>query len=170
MNDTSESASAFAPLPPDPELKRLEPLLGSWTTGEHTQDSVLGPGVSVTSNERFYWLDGGYFLVSTYETMFGNDPAQKGIMYWGYDSATGKFRTLFFSNNGPFTEEGSRYEGQVADGKLIFIGPARFEYALNDDGKIKTNRDGTVSVVWWLRDEDAKWKPWMSNTFTRKAD
>jgi hypothetical protein len=29
------------------------------------------------------------------------------------------------------------------------------------------NPDGTLSVAWWLRDEEAKWKPWMNNTFGR---
>ena len=75
-----QGPSAFAAPPPDPELKRLEPLLGTWATEERTRDSVLGPGVAVTSAETFYWLDGGYFLVQTYETVFGDEPAQKGVV------------------------------------------------------------------------------------------
>ena len=72
--------------PPDPELRRLEPLLGTWTTHDHTQQSALGPGVPVTSTETFRWLEGGYFLVSSYETVFGDEPAQKGVNYWSYDA------------------------------------------------------------------------------------
>jgi hypothetical protein len=160
---------AFEVRPPDPELKRLEPLLGTWRTEDHTRDTVLGPGVPVTSTETFQWLDGGYFLVSTYDTVFGPEPAQKGVMYWGYDSTDRKFRNIFFSNNGPFTEEGNRYEGAVADGKLTFVGPARYQYDLDDDGAIRVNPDGTISVAWWLRDETGRWQPWMSNTFQRIA-
>ena len=100
--------------PPDPELKRLEPLLGTWRTEERTRPSVLGPGVPVTSTETFRWLDGGYFLVSTYETAFGDEPVQKGVNYWGYDAAAQRFRIVFFSNNGPFSEAGNRYAGRVA--------------------------------------------------------
>jgi hypothetical protein len=159
-----------APPPPNPELERLEPLLGKWKTEDHTHDSMLGPGVPVTSNEMFSWLDGGYFLVSTYETVFGNEPAQRGVNYWGYDSDAKRFRIIFFSNNGPFTEEGNRYEGKVAGGKLTFEGPARFQYELDDEEKIKTNPDGTISVAWWLRDENGEWNPWMNNTFTRLND
>jgi hypothetical protein len=33
--------------PPDPELGRLEPLLGTSEADDHTQDSMLGPGVRV---------------------------------------------------------------------------------------------------------------------------
>jgi hypothetical protein len=156
--------------PPDPELRRLDPLLGTWKTEEHTQDSVLGPGVGVTSIEGFTWLDGGYFLVSTYETVFGDEPAQTGVNYWYYDAEAARFRIIFFSNNGPFTEAGNRYEGELGDGTLTFQGPARFQYELDDAGRIKVNPDGTVSVAWWLRDESGRWQPWMNNTFTKVAD
>jgi Protein of unknown function (DUF1579) len=154
-----------AALPRSPELERLKPLLGEWRTEAHSEDSVLGAGVPVTSTEEFYWLDGGYFLVQTYETVFGDEPAQRGINYWFFDAETRKYRIIFFSNNGPFTEEGNRYEGEVVDGMLTFTGPARFEYELNSFGKIKTNEDGTLLVRWWLRDGNGQFQPWMHNVF-----
>jgi hypothetical protein len=123
--------------------------------------------VPVINQEEFYWLEGGYFLVQTYESTFGDEPAQKGLNYWFYDGETNRFHIIFFSNNGPYSEEGNRYEGKVADGKLTFTGPAPFQYELDADGKIKLNPDGTVTVAWWLRDEDGTWQPWMTNTFTR---
>jgi hypothetical protein len=168
--DDNRDPTVGALPPPDPELERLEPLLGKWKTEDHTHDSNLGPGVRVTSTETFSWLDGGYFLVSTYETVFGNEPAQRGVNYWGYDSGAKSFHVLFFSNNGPFTEEGNRYEGRVDGGKLTFEGPARYQYDLDEEGKVKANADGTISVAWWLRDESGNWKPWMHNTFTRLKD
>jgi uncharacterized protein DUF1579 len=153
--------------PPHPELQRLAPLVGSWRTEETTRPSILGPGVRVTSDEAFEWLEGGYFLVSTYETVFGDEPAQKGVNYWFYDAAAERFRIIFFSNNGPFTEDGNRYEGVVAGDRLTFEGPARFEYELDDEGRIRVDDDGTISVSWWLRDEAGAWQPWMRNTFRR---
>ena len=167
MADHETYQPAFAVPPPDPELRRLVPLIGTWKTAEQTKDSVLGPGVPVRSTETYSWLEGGYFLVSIYETVFGDEPPQKGVMYWGYDSQARRFRNIFFSNNGPFTEDGNRYGGAVADGKLTFTGPARFQYELDADGSIKVNSDGTISVAWWLRDEDGEWRPWMDNTFTK---
>jgi Protein of unknown function (DUF1579) len=165
-HDTTEQ-SAFAAPPPDPELRRLEPLVGRWRAEEQTNDSVLGPGVPVASTESFYWLDSGYFLVSTYETVFGDEPAQSGVNYWGYDSEAKRFRIIFFSNNGPFSEDGNSYQGEVAGRTLTFEGPARFQYELDDEGRIKLNRDGTLSVAWWLRDANGEWQPWMNNTFTK---
>ncbi len=167
-HDMTEQTPFGAP-PPDPELRRLEPLVGTWTSADHSGDSVLGPGVPVTGTESFYWLEGGYFLVQTYETTFGDDPAQKGINYWYYDSDAERFRIIFFSNNGPFSEDGNRYQGEIVGDTLTFEGPARFRYELDETGRIKLNADGTVSVAWWLRDENGNWSPWMHNTFTQAA-
>ena len=128
---------------------------------------MLGPGVPVVSDESFEWLDGGYFMVSTYDTTFGDEPAQRGVNYWGYDSDAGRFRIIFFSNNGPYTEDGNRYAGIVEDDTLTFEGPARFQYRLDESGKILVNDDGTISVAWWLRDENGEWQPWMDNRFER---
>jgi len=168
--EDTTAASAFAASPPDPELRRLETLLGTWRAQDHTQPSVLGPGVPVVSTESFRWLDGGYFLVSSYETVFGDEPAQKGVNYWGYDAEAKRFRIIFFSNNGPFTEQGNRYQGELAGHTLTFEGPARFQYELDEEGRIKLNPDGTLSVAWWLRDERGEWRPWMQNTFTRVGE
>ena len=55
----------------------------------------------------------------------------------------------------------------MADGKLTFEGPERFQYELDDDGKVRVNDDGTISVAWWLRDKRSDWAPWMHNTFTK---
>jgi Protein of unknown function (DUF1579) len=153
-----------APLP-SPELRRLEPLLGKWQTTARTQASVFGPGVPVTSNEEFYWLEGGYFLVQTYETTFGDEPAQKGINYWFYDADARTFRIIFFSNNGSFTEEGNRYEGEAADGTLTLTGPSRFQYDLDAAGNVRKNDDGSVLIKWWLRDHAGQFQPWMDNLF-----
>ena len=169
MADRS-AQTAFGAPPPDPELARLAPLLGTWTTQGHTRDGVYGPGVPVTSTETFRWLDGGYFLVQEYATTFGEEPTQRGVAYWGYDAGAGRFGVVFFSNNGPFTKAGSRYEGRVAEGRLTFVGPARYQYELDEQGKIKTNPDATISVAWWLRDEQGGWQPWMDNTFRRIRD
>jgi hypothetical protein len=92
------------------------------------------------------------------------------VNYWYYDSGAEKFHIIFFSNNGPFTEEGNRYEGKVADNGLRFVGPARFQYELDAEGKIKTNADGTSSVAWWLRDEKGEWQPWMDLTHRKIRD
>jgi hypothetical protein len=163
------TATAFVSTPPSAELECLEPLLGRWQTRAHTYDSILGPGVQVTSVEEFYWLEGGHFLVHTFHTVFGSEPAQTGVNYWFYDANAKKFRIIFFSSDGPFTEDGNRYEGEIEGPTLTFVGPARFKYDLDATGKIKANDDGSVTVRWWLRDESGDFQPWMDNTFRREG-
>lgn len=90
--------------------------------------------------------------------------------YWYYNSVGERFQIIFFSNNGPFTEDGNRYEGEVADGRLTFVGPARFQYKLDENGRITTNADGTSSVAWWLRDQKGEWQAWMDLTFRKIRD
>ncbi|HYV01510.1 MAG TPA: hypothetical protein VEM93_04120 [Actinomycetota bacterium] len=94
-------------------------------------------------------------------------PTQEGVVYWFYDSDRNRLRIIFLSNNGPYSKAGSEYAGGVEGGKLTMVCPARFQYDLDEDGKIRTIPDGTISVTWWLRDENGSWKPWMNNTFTR---
>ena len=167
MNENNVSSTSEYPPKPHSELSRLEPLVGKWRSKDQTNNSVLGPGVTVESIETYEWLDGGYFLVSTYETMFGDEPIQKGVMYWGYDADRKMFHNHFFSNNGAYEPEGNEYVGEVSGDKLTFVGPARFQYELDSEGRIKTNRDGSISVAWWLRDGSGNWQPWMNNRFFR---
>jgi hypothetical protein len=59
---SEKSADTFVAPPPSPELERLEPLVGRWRTRAHSDQSILGPGVQVTSVEEFYRLDGHHLF------------------------------------------------------------------------------------------------------------
>src|SRR6266508_2980443 len=78
MTGDDVELAVFEEPPPDPELQRLEPLVGTWRTEDHTLDGVYGPGVPVRSEESFSWPDGGDYLVQTYETVFGDEPHSGG--------------------------------------------------------------------------------------------
>jgi hypothetical protein len=170
MAHNEQEQTKFGAPPPDQELRRLDPLVGTWRAEDHTLDGVFGPGVPVRSEETFAWLDGGYYLVQTYETVFGDEPAQKGVNYWFYDSVRRRFHIIFFSNNGPYSRAGSEYDGGVEGGKLTMGGPARFQYDMDEDGKIRTNADGSISIAWWAQDDKREWQPWMNNTFRRISE
>ena len=146
---------------PHVELRRLEPLVGEWTITTRTEPSVIGPSAEVKSRERFYWLEGGYFLVQTYDTRFGDEPPQRGINYWYYEPEDDTFNVIFFSNNGNYTEEGNRYRGSVQGDRLVMVGPARFEVKLDSSGAVAKTDDGEISINWWLRDEMGEFQFWM---------
>ena len=49
----------------------------------------------------------------------------------------------------------------------LFVDHDGVRYQLADDGAIAVNSDRTISVAWWLRNNNGDWAPWMHNTFTR---
>ena len=161
VSEAREVATEASWPEPHPELRRLEPLIGRWKQRGQTKDSILGPGEPYTSEEHFYWLEGGHFLVQTYNSTFGSEPAQKGINYWYYDQDTNRFEIIFFSNNGPFTEEGNRYHGLIEEDRLTFTGPAQFTHRLDEQGRISVSGNGSIESRWSLRDENGKFQPWM---------
>jgi predicted enzyme related to lactoylglutathione lyase len=157
---------------PDSALRRLEFLVGTWRVDGETTPDFSGPAMRSTSTETFEWLHGGFFLVHSWDAVFGDPEAyawpelpggaiQKGIMFYGFDAATGRYRTHFFDGNGPF-HDGSMYEGEVVDGNLRFTGPARFTLIQNEDGSVTND--------WELRDDDGEWRPWRHTTMTRMAE
>jgi hypothetical protein len=132
--DTIQSTADVPP--PDPELQRLQPLLGTWRSNDHTTDSVLGPGVPVTSVETFHWLEGNYFLVQTYETVFGAEPAQKGINYWGYDSEARKSGSSSSATTAPSPSTATATKGKLPTGGS----PSKVRHASSTPW---TTRDGS---------------------------
>jgi hypothetical protein len=168
MTTNDDTQLPDQPPSPDPEHQRLSPLLGTWDMEGQSVDTLAGPAGKVTGAETFEWLRGGYFLVSHYRIVWTEGGAPNyGVMYWGYDSSAKKFQTHFFNDQGPYEEAGSTYEGVIADDKFTFTGPARFPYELDSDGKIKVNPEGTIPVVWWLRDAEVAWQFWRNATYTK---
>lgn len=147
---------------PDPELKRLDFLVGTWKIEGENKEWEFGPAGKVTSIDTFEWLEGGYFLVHRWETTFsaaGQDTVDNGYEFFGYDAASKKYRTHFFNSYGPYDEAGNTYEGGFVDDSLILTGPNRITYKLNEDGTITNDAD--------LPGENSTWIPWMHTTMTR---
>jgi hypothetical protein len=167
MSERTRADVPYVAPAPSPELRRLDPLVGQWAIEGYAQESLAGPAGPVRSRESFEWLEGGYFLVHRYETHFGDQPVQKGIMFWGFDESARRFLLHFFSNNGPFTSEGNIYEGELRNNSLVCTGPARFTIKLDDQGRVSVGHDGTFDIDWELRDANGIWRPWMHDTYRR---
>jgi hypothetical protein len=109
---------------PDPELKRLERFIGTWTMKGRTldadQDNVFG-------RTTFEWLPGGFFLQQRVEIDFmGMDV--KGLEIIGYDPSTKKFPSTVYSN-------------------LVGV-PIAYEYDVQDDGyTIRTELAGGATFT-----------------------
>jgi hypothetical protein len=61
------------PAPP-PELKKLDYLVGSWTTEGDLKPGPMGPGGKITETIQNEWMDGHFFMLEhlTFKTGMGN--------------------------------------------------------------------------------------------------
>ncbi|MEN6341638.1 MAG: DUF1579 family protein [Methanospirillum sp.] len=79
---------------PDPALKRLEPMVGTWSIRGRTLGSKEE---NVSGRATFEWLPGGFFLKQTFEAEFMG-MAIKSLELIGYDPASDTFPSTVYSN------------------------------------------------------------------------
>ena len=78
-------------LPPNPALRPLAPLIGSWdTAGTHP----YVPGVTLHGHATFAWIEDGAFLVMRTEMDDARIPA--GVAIFASDDSTGELFMLYF--------------------------------------------------------------------------
>ena len=149
---------------PDPALRRLDPLVGSWRLAGSTVEGPMGPATEITGWETFEWMEGGFFLTHRWESSFevaGTKVVDAGYEFLDYDPETGRYRTHFFNSLGPYDEEGSHYAGGFDGDALVVTGPARITRRPNPDGTITVESDVPLG--------DGVWAPLMVYTLTRTA-
>ncbi|WP_067831223.1 DUF1579 family protein [Actinomadura kijaniata] len=147
------SEEAFFEMPtPDPALRQLDFLVGSWDVKGSTIEGPMGPAAEVTGWETFEWMEGGFFLVHRWKTGFevaGQAVDDVGYEFLDYDPATGQYRTHFFNSLGPYDGEGSRYLGGFDGDALVVTGPARIRRTPNSDGTIRVDSEVPVGPDTW---------------------
>ncbi len=99
---SAAALSAQGPMPPAPELKKLDALVGSWK-GSGTV--VMQPGMPPmqwTSVDNNRWVLGGHFLRQDTRIEFGEamPGALQFTVFTGWDRERQRYRTLEVSNMG----------------------------------------------------------------------
>src|SRR5262245_51779516 len=85
------------PPQPDPALKRLEKLVGSWTI----KGRIVGAEEdNIAGKTTFEWLPGGFFLQQRI-TMNLADLEIESLELIGYDAETKAFSSFVYSNFSP---------------------------------------------------------------------
>lgn len=74
---------------PNPELKKLERLIGRW--------KISGQGV--TGHTSYEWMEGGFFLVQHFDLDYYGEK-HKGVEYTGFDEQTKTLRSRLIKING----------------------------------------------------------------------
>jgi hypothetical protein len=127
MSENEENAPQLPK--PDPALKRLDRLVGSWTINGRTlgadEDNISG-------RTAFEWLPGGFFLQQRIEMNFMGLPIQS-LELIAYDPSTEAFSSQVFSN---LAGVPLPYEWDVqGDVLTISMATAKFRGTFSEDGK-----------------------------------
>jgi hypothetical protein len=121
------------PPTPDPALKELDFLVGTWSMRGH----LLGSDEeNIVGQTTFEWLPGGFFLRQQVKLDFAGMFQIDSEELIRYDPETGRFPSTVYSNLSP---EPLPYEWEVRDGSLtirVSYGPlgATFNGGINEDG------------------------------------
>jgi Protein of unknown function (DUF1579) len=141
-----------SPIPrqPDPALKRLDRLVGSWSM----EGNLVGSDeTSIKGETTFRWLPGGFFLEQRAHLDFAGLEIE-ALELIGYDSETDTFPSTVFSNFSPdplpyrWDVQGERVTITVSYGPLdaTFTGSWREDGTFAGGWRPNTGADKTVNV------------------------
>jgi Protein of unknown function (DUF1579) len=118
---------------PDPALRRLDFLVGTWSA----QGRLLGSDEdNITGEVTIDWLPGGFFLRQHAKLNFAGLYHVDALELIGYDPETDRFPSYAYSNLSP---EPLPYEWDVREGSMnirVSHGPldATFEGRVSEEG------------------------------------
>jgi Protein of unknown function (DUF1579) len=118
---------------PDPALRRLDRLVGTWTLKGHL---VGSDEENIVGEISFHWLEGGFFLQQDAEIHFAGMFEVKARELIRYDPETDAFASYVYSN---FSPEPLPYKWDLRDDKLtisVSHGPldSSFSGEFSEDG------------------------------------
>jgi Protein of unknown function (DUF1579) len=97
---------------PGPELKKLDVFAGTWTLDGTMKPSSMGPGGTMTENEKCEWMEGGFYLVchSDYKGTMGSGV---GLSILGYSTDDKAYTYREFNSFGEFDDSRGHVEGDT---------------------------------------------------------
>jgi Protein of unknown function (DUF1579) len=147
------------PATPAPETKRLEVLVGRWSSEGQTLPGPSEPASRITGTDTYEWLAGGFFLVHHVDVRMGGEQVQVLELIGPYDPSDRSYPMRSFDNQGTFATMTARVR---ADGAWTFTGASeRATLTIGEDGATMTAR--------WERSDGTGWRHWMDMRFTRTS-
>lgn len=100
------------PPKPGPELRKLDIFVGTWTLDGSMKPGMMGPGGSMTENQKCEWMEGGFYLVchSDYKSSMGNGV---GLSVMGYSAEDKIYTYREFSSFGEFDDSRGTLDGDT---------------------------------------------------------
>lgn len=135
----------MAPPKPADEIKRLEPLVGSWK-GEGKMHEPMGNRTAWKANISFRWSHDGFWLQEDKVISFADDP--QGIVavraYLGWDAENRRYVTCIASNTG---EVGLHEFELMPDGSMVLMGTPRQPTPHADRLTMKVDGDSMTQCI-----------------------
>lgn len=143
-------------LRPNPKLRALEVLIGTWdTVGTHP----YLPGRTLHGRASFEWLAGGAFLLFRSEVDAPEIPS--GIAIIGSDDAIGELQMLYFDERAVSRKFDVSIEGNLVRWQRSSPDfSQRMTLTVTDDGK-------TIVSQGEMRRDGGAWEPDLELTYSR---
>jgi hypothetical protein len=158
---TTVSLAQQAPAP-GPEHKKLDLFAGTWSLTGEMKPGPMGPGGTMSEDEKCEWMQGSFFLVchSDYKSSMGDGT---GISFLGYSTDNKAYTYREFNSWGEFDDSRGSVDGDTwtwtSDEKMgdktmkgrftmKFTSPTtyNFSFEMSDDGtKWATVMDGKAT-------------------------
>jgi len=110
------ASAAFAQMEmpkPAPELKKLNFLVGHWTSQGDVKPGPMGPGGQMIAEEHNEWMEGGYFLVIHSKFKGGGVGEGSSIAFMGYNSDEKVYTYDEFNSLGEVTHSKGTVDGDT---------------------------------------------------------
>lgn len=106
------ATAQMEPPKPGPELKKLDVFVGSWTLDGTMKPGMMGPGGTMTENEKCEWMQGDFYLVchSDYKSSMGNGV---GLSVMGYSADDKAYTYREFNSFGEFDDSRGAVDGDT---------------------------------------------------------
>jgi hypothetical protein len=100
------AGSAFAQMEmptPAPEVQKLDVFAGSWTLTGDLKPGPMGPGGTITENEKCEWMEGKFYLVC-HTDFKGSMGGGSGLSILGYSTKDKMYTYREFNSWGEFED------------------------------------------------------------------
>jgi hypothetical protein len=145
---------------PAPETRRLDILVGRWSSEGRTVPGPSEPEVRISGTDTYEWMAGGHFLVHRVDVRMGGEQVEVVEMIGPYDPSDGSYPMRSFDNQGNFVTMTARVGD---DGVWTLTGASeRATLTVGEDG-------ATMTARWERSDDGSGWRHWMDMNLTRAA-
>jgi Protein of unknown function (DUF1579) len=160
MTTGGDIQAATRPATPDPETRRLEVLVGRWSSTGRTVPGASEPATTITGTDTYDWLAGGFFLVHRVDVRMGGEQVEVLELIGPHDRSDHSYPMRSFDNQGNFATMTARVRD---DGVWTFTGASeRATLTIGEDGATMTAR--------WERSADgSSWVHWMDMQLTKTS-